>query len=127
MRRRSTLAGRPAAPTRMGLPVLAAAMVLAGSVAGGCRAGRAGTPELHVVEIERFVFRPDTLRVSVGDTVAWLNRDIVPHTATDGAGAWDSGVLGTDAEWRLVPTAPGVHRYVCALHPTMEAVLIVED
>jgi len=127
MKRRGKVAGGPVRGGAPGLPVLAAVLAIAAAVAGGCRAGRAAAPERHVVEIERFVFRPDTLRVSVGDTVVWLNRDVVPHTATDSAKAWDSGILGKDATWRMVPTEPGAHRYVCALHPTMKAVLIVEE
>ncbi len=127
MKRRGEAAGRSVRGGAPGLPVLAAVLVLTWSVASGCRAGRACAPKRHVVEIEQFVYRPDTLRVGVGDTVAWLNRDVVPHTATDGAKAWDSGILGKDAEWRMVPTTPGVHHYLCALHPTMKAVLIVEE
>jgi len=121
------MADRPVRGGAPGLPLLAAVLVLAGGIASGCRAGRAAAPERHVVEIERFVFHPDTLRVGVGDTVVWLNRDVVPHTATDSAKAWDSGILGKGAEWQMVPTTPGAYRYLCALHPTMKAVLIVEE
>src|SRR5690606_36707308 len=127
MKRRHGPTERPVSHGAPSMPVFAAMVVLVGGIAAGCRAGQARAPELHVVETERFVFRPDTLRVEVGDTVAWLNRDLVPHTATDGAGAWDSGIIGTAAECRLVPAVPGVHRYGCALHPTMEVVLIVEE
>lgn len=80
----------------------------------------------HDVDIVGFVFQPDTLRVAVGDTVVWTNRDVVPHTATDAQAQWDSGSLETGASWRLVAAAAGASSYVCTLHPTMKATLIVE-
>ena len=82
-------------------------------------------PRRHVVEIEGFEFRPARLAVAPGDTVVWINRDIVPHTATDSAGTWDSGALGPGASWSLVPSAEGDLTYLCALHPSMKGRLIV--
>ncbi|HEX7088911.1 MAG TPA: cupredoxin family copper-binding protein [Longimicrobiales bacterium] len=79
-----------------------------------------------MVEIRQFRFQPDTLRVAVGDTVVWINRDIVGHTATDSAGAWDSGELPKDGRWAYVPRAPGEWAYLCVLHPSMKGRLIVE-
>src|SRR5687768_16670336 len=48
------------------------------------------TPKRHVVEIRGFEFEPAILQVSAGDTVTWINRDLVPHTATAGK-EWDTG------------------------------------
>ncbi|HEY8468988.1 MAG TPA: cupredoxin family copper-binding protein [Longimicrobiales bacterium] len=106
-------------------PALAALAFVTAPVSG-CRPGRAAAPARHEVEIRQFEFRPDTLRVGVGDTVVWINRDIVAHTATDSAGAWDSGEIAKDGRWAYVPRAPGEWAYICALHPTMKGRLIVE-
>lgn len=96
-----------------------AALVLA----AGCGGGDAG-PVTREVEIRAFRYHPDTLAAAPGDTVVWINRDVVPHTAT-AAGAWDTGQIGAGADGRTVAGAPGTSAYVCAYHPTMKAVLVV--
>lgn len=103
-----------------------AALALVPALLSGCRPGRAAAPARHVVEIRQFQFQPDTLRVAVGDTVVWINRDIVAHTATDSAGAWDSGEIAKDGRWAYVPRAAGEWAYLCTLHPTMKGRLIAE-
>ena len=118
-------AGRGALAGARWWPALVALALVAAPLSG-CRSGRAAAPARHVVEIRQFEFRPDTLRVAVGDTVVWLNRDIVAHTATDSAGAWDSGEIPKDGRWTYVPRAAGEWTYICALHPTMKGRLIVE-
>lgn len=82
----------------------------------------------HPVEIHGMAFRPDTVIVARGDTVVWINRDIVPHTATAVAGQrWDTGQLARGAEGRYVPRRAGIVDYICTLHPTMRATLIVKE
>lgn len=83
------------------------------------------TPGAHTVEIRGFAYVPDTLEVAAGDTVVWVNRDIVPHTATQDGRAWDSGSLGTAVAWRVVAASPGRQLYYCTFHPTMHGVLVV--
>ncbi len=39
-------------------------------------------PRVHTVTNSDFKFSPATLRVVAGDTIIWVNLDIVPHTAT---------------------------------------------
>jgi plastocyanin len=119
-------AGRGASPGVRWWPAMAALALVTAPVVSGCRPGRAAAPARHVVEIRQFEFRPDTLRVAVGDTVVWINRDIVGHTATDSAGAWDSGELPKDGRWAYVPRAAGEWVYLCALHPSMKGRLIVK-
>jgi plastocyanin len=34
------------------------------------------------VTIENLVFSPAEIKAKVGDTIAWINKDIVAHTAT---------------------------------------------
>lgn len=73
-------------------------------------------------------FHPDTLDVAPGDTVVWVNVDLVPHTATAAApDAWDTGTLARSQEGWIVPEGTGEVRYLCRLHPTMEGSLNVRD
>ena len=40
--------------------------------------------------MENMRFQPQSLTVARGDTVVWVNKDLVPHTATSKAGGFDS-------------------------------------
>ena len=80
---------------------------------------------VRTVTIEGMQFTPSATTVKPGDQVVWVNKDLVPHTAT-AAQAFDSGTLAPGTSWRLTVTRPGRYEYVCTLHPTMKAVLVVE-
>ena len=45
-------------------------------------------------------FQPEVLTVAPGDTVVWVNKDLVPHTATSKAGGFDSKEIQADKSWR---------------------------
>ncbi|QPS38818.1 cupredoxin family copper-binding protein [Burkholderia oklahomensis] len=103
--------------------VLACALLAgAGFAATASVAAAAGT---HVVVIEGMRFIPQTLTVHRGDRVEWVNRDLVPHTASATSDAFDSGSIAPGARWRYVASKRGDYPYQCQLHPTMRATLIV--
>jgi plastocyanin len=86
-------------------------------------------PRRHVVEIRGMAFHPAVLTVAPGDTVVWVNHDIVPHTATaarSGAPRWDTGQLQQGQHGGYVPHAAGAIRYVCTFHPMMQGTLIIQ-
>lgn len=93
-----------------------------GPIAAACADGGART---HVVEMQRFAYQPVELEVSAGDTVQWLNRELVPHTATARDGSWDSGGLDEGARWSWVADRAGTVDYVCAYHPSMRGRIVV--
>ncbi len=83
-------------------------------------------PRRHLVEIQGMTFHPAVLKVSRGDTVVWVNRDIVPHTATGSTEpAWSTDTLVQGQSGQYVPRQSGIVRYFCALHPVMKGKLIV--
>lgn len=88
--------------------------------------GAAPAARRHVVEIKGFQFEPAELAVAPGDTVVWINRDFVPHTATAEDSAWDSGSLDEDAAWQMIAATQGRQPYACRFHPAMKGVLVVE-
>ena len=84
------------------------------------------SPKSHTVEIRGMEFHPAVLTVAVGDTIVWINRDIVPHTATgSGVKKWDTGQLVQRQMGRYVASRAGVARYICTFHPTMHGKLII--
>lgn len=77
------------------------------------------------VEIRDFDFFPRELTVEPGTTITWVNRDTVPHDATDEAGAWASAMLEKDESDTLTFDSPGVYQYLCSIHPDMKATVTV--
>jgi plastocyanin len=112
-------------PSRL-LVCAVVALVLLASGIGGATAAGARAARTHTVTIEGTAFRPDTLRIAAGDTVRWINKDPFPHTATAIGGAFDSKTIDVEKLWKVKLTKRGDYDYVCALHPTMKARLIVE-
>lgn len=78
------------------------------------------------VVIENFSFVPATLTVKAGTKVTWVNRDDVPHTATDTEKRFNSKALDTDDQFAFTFSEPGTYNYFCALHPKMTGQIIVK-
>jgi plastocyanin len=82
-------------------------------------------PQMYTVVIEGIRFRPDTIAVNVGDSITWVNRDLVPHTATSTAAGFDSRLIEANKSWQLTVDRRGDVEYTCSFHPTMRATLHV--
>jgi len=87
------------------------------------------TPAAHAgsttIRISQFTFDPAEQTVSVGDTVTWVNADILPHTTAADSGAWSSGELAVGAKYVFVARDTGRYAYRCAAHPSMHGMLVV--
>jgi plastocyanin len=94
--------------------------------AAGVAAGDRPEPKTHTVTIEAMRFLPETLTVAPGDTIVWVNKDVVPHTATS-AGSFDSKNIPAGKSWKLTIRKTGNFAYICTFHPTMKAVLRVKS
>ncbi len=68
------------------------------------------------VEIVAFVFKPDVLFITAGDTVTWTNRDSAQHNVVflEGLGQTENFGLGQSSSLRFVTT--GTYKYICGLH-----------
>lgn len=78
----------------------------------------------HTVTIDGAQFSPATLTIRRGDTVLWVNKDILAHTATAAGGAFDSKVIQPGKSWKFVARTTGELPYTCAFHP-MNGKLVV--
>ena len=106
---------------------LAAALAAAVSLPVNTKAGEApGTPRIHTVDIQDFGFSPALLEVREGDTVNWVNHDIVPHTATALDGSWDTGSLAQGQSMTITVSENTSAKYFCRFHPAMRGQLKVE-
>ncbi len=81
--------------------------------------------QTHTIQIKGFAFVPKKLEVNLGDTVIWMNEDIVPHTAT-APKAFNSKNLAKNQSWSFVAKQKGTYPYICSYHPTMTGELVVQ-
>lgn len=81
--------------------------------------------QTHTVEIKDMQFQPADLQVHKGDTVIWINRDIVAHDVTEGNNAWASPPLASGASWEKVITKSEF--YYCSIHVVMKGALTVVE
>jgi plastocyanin len=82
-------------------------------------------PRKHTVEIKAMKFHPAEVVVENGDTVVWVNRDIVAHDVTEQPGkAWTSSVMPVGTSWSLVVTQSA--DYYCSIHVVMKGKLVVQ-
>jgi len=94
--------------------------------AAGFAASDRSEPTTHTVIIEEMRFQPEHLTVAPGDTIVWVNKDLVPHTATSEAGRFDSQTIQTAKSWKFTARTKGEFAYICSFHPTMKAMLNVK-
>ena len=69
------------------------------------------------------VFTPKEVTAKVGDTIEWINKDNLAHTATV-KGGWEV-MIPAKKTGSFVVEAPGSFDYYCRLHPNMKARLTV--
>ena len=111
--------------TLLALTIAATATLVGALLGSGCGRGSRVRPALRRVIIHEMRFEPAKLTVTAGDTVEWVNRDLVPHTATAKSREWDSGSIAADASWRTIVQTRGTVPYTCLFHPGMQAELVV--
>jgi plastocyanin len=75
------------------------------------------------ITIDKLVFSPAEIKAKVGDTVEWINKDIVAHTATV-RGEWDV-MIPANKSASLVLKNTGDFQYYCRFHPNMKGRITV--
>jgi plastocyanin len=98
------------------------------SLAGAMGTAAYGQQKSQVadVKIDNFSFGPSELKVPVGTTVTWTNRDDIPHTVVSTDGAFKSKVLDTDEKFSFTFAKPGAYPYFCSIHPKMTGKIVVQ-
>ncbi|MEO6903018.1 MAG: plastocyanin/azurin family copper-binding protein [Bacteroidia bacterium] len=91
----------------------------------GCSNQNCYKPKRHIVEIKDMKFQPENLNVHKGDTVIWINKDIVAHDVTQENKAWASTPIASDSSWKKVITRSDA--YYCSIHVIMNGKLTVNE
>ncbi|HJM00638.1 MAG TPA: plastocyanin/azurin family copper-binding protein [Nitrosopumilus sp.] len=85
-----------------------------------------------IPEDEQIFYDPETINISTGTTIEWINEDAAMHTATSGSptnGAdniFDSQILNLGDAYQFTFTEAGNYDYYCILHPWMIGTINVE-
>jgi plastocyanin len=96
-------------PRRIGL----IAVVLSGLLSVSARA------ETIQVTIDKLVFAPAEVNAKVGDTIEWVNKDALVHTATASNNDWNVNIPGNQSG-KVVLKKAGAVDYFCKFHPNMK-------
>ncbi|MBF9251671.1 cupredoxin domain-containing protein [Pontibacter sp. 172403-2] len=79
----------------------------------------------HRVEIVQMRFQPAELSVKKGDTVVFVNKDVVTHNVTEESGkSWKSPALASGESWIVVVSRTS--DYYCSFHPMMKGKILIE-
>jgi plastocyanin len=89
-------------------------------------AAAAAKPATHTIAIDGTRYQIDTLTVKAGDTVVWVNKDLLAHTVTSKTGGFDSQTILPGKSWKYVAKKKGEFAYTCTFHPTMKGTLKVQ-
>ena len=82
-------------------------------------------PKTVEVTIEHFAFTPANVAVAAGDTIVFVNKDIVPHTATATDSSWTTGEIAHGESARVtLPAKPGAE-FFCKFHRVMKGHLTI--
>ena len=76
------------------------------------------------ITIDKLVYNPATVQAKVGDTVEWINKDLLAHTATARNHDWNV-TIGPKKTGKVVLKKPGTVDYYCTFHPNMKAQLVI--
>jgi plastocyanin len=76
------------------------------------------------ITIDKLVYGPAEVQAKVGDTVEWVNKDVIVHTATARNGDWDVTIASGKTS-RVVLKKAGAVDYYCRFHPNMKARIVV--
>ena len=74
--------------------------------------------EVIQIVIDKMVFSPVETTAAVGDTIEWVNNDILAHTATARNGDWDVAIAARKTGSYVLKKAGSIE-YYCRYHPNM--------
>jgi plastocyanin len=74
------------------------------------------------IVVENMAFAPAEVLAKVGDTIEWVNKDVLVHTATARNGAFDVNQPPKKTVTSVLQKA-GTVEYYCRFHPNMKGVL----
>lgn len=80
----------------------------------------------HIVEIKQLKFIPAYIEVNKGDTITFINKDVVDHDVTEEkTKKWTSNIMKKGTSWRMVVKENA--DYFCSLHVIMKGKIRIKQ
>jgi plastocyanin len=76
------------------------------------------------VTIDKLEFAPAEVNAKVGDTIEWVNKDALVHTATATNNDWAVNIAAHQSG-SVVLKKPGAVDYFCKFHPNMKGRVVI--
>jgi plastocyanin len=93
--------------------------------ASACSSSTEKQSKSYTVEIKQMKFVPDEIILHMGDTVVFVNQDLLTHDITEqSTKAWTSSPLPPNSSWSIV--IEKTSDYYCSIHPVMKGQLVVK-
>jgi plastocyanin len=112
------------------LLLAASAVLLVGCGSGGDgtdRTSSASSGGAEAVTIKDYIYKPASITVPKGTTVAFTNHDTTAHTATSKqSGVFESGPIDPGKSAKVTLEKTGTFTYYCLFHPFMKGTIVVE-
>ena len=77
------------------------------------------------VKISDMKFVPEEIKVRMGDTIIWINNDLVAHCITEINKGWTSSPISAGASWKMAVNNGA--EYYCAIHLVMKGRIVLEE
>jgi plastocyanin len=85
----------------------------------------AAVPRTYTIVIDKMRFGPLPVQLHRGDSIVWVNRDFLRHSATAADHSFDVD-LPANAKGKMVLKKNGAIPFTCRYHPGMRGVLRVQ-
>jgi plastocyanin len=84
-----------------------------------------GAQHVYTISISDMKFYPEKVVVHKGDTVKWINHDIVAHCVTELPDkVWTSSEIPAEGSWKMAVTQSS--GYYCSIHPVMKGKIVMK-
>jgi amicyanin len=93
---------------------------------GGALATGESGPAAATVEVSSLHFASDTVRITVGQVVRWINRDPLDHSVSFEVEGPASGPIPANGSYAVRFDRAGTYPYHCTPHPFMKGVVVVQ-
>ena len=90
-----------------------------------CASPAAAAPHSYTVVIDKLKFDPLPAQLHKGDSIVWVNRDMLRHSATAANHSFDVDLM-PGKSGKTVLANSGAIAFVCRYHPGMRGVLHVQ-
>lgn len=81
-------------------------------------------PSVDTILISDMMFQPGEIVIPKGDTIVWINQDLVSHCVTEIKSKWTSSSIPVGGTWKKQFTRTS--EYYCAIHPDMTGKIVVK-